>query len=215
MNQQQRMDLLKKHAKNFAAVPKDSRPTLEGIYYDKKGRGLVTNTHVALIVEDVHQFQEPGIFHHKTGATIEGNYPDIDRAIPQECALTVELFADARPDAGMKRLKDLAHLHDLACRVSGLAYDGCRTVRYKIKDGAVRLVASDENCLFSASIPAGHTTKAELDIAFDARYMVYALDVLVAFKPATVSLGFTTKLGPFVFNTDVGVTIIMTPIRCA
>jgi len=224
MNQEQRKDILKKYAKEFAVCPKSNNTLLEGIYYDSKGRGIVTNTHVLLLVDDVASpGTSPVVLHHATGNILEGTYPNVDRIVPEKYSLSIDLFPEVWREIEPKQLKALEKLHKVAEGVATLL-DGVpaimagvefytKVASYEVGGCELMLKVSDSTITFSAILPAVKVREVEFQIGFNPTYVVSALKLIAAFKPKKVTLNFNTALAPMVFTTDVGVTVLVTPIR--
>lgn len=72
-----KFEILQKHAKDFAAKKGSSRPVLEGVYFAPDGSAWVTDSHHALFIQGVHNYENPFISSVHNGAKIEGFYPDL------------------------------------------------------------------------------------------------------------------------------------------
>jgi len=214
VNQIMRLAILQKHAKNFVASPQVLRPMFEGIHFDEKGRGIVTDTHQLVIVDDVHQYPEPITIHHKTGEVIEGPFPDADKVIPQKFKTEITIFEDLIPSAAKNCLKQLITYHKIAEMVSS----DSEQVKYVLDKERLWLRAKSgvtEGSTFSVPLPLLTLEQAinTFEILFNPRFMINVLSLLIEFQPSSLKLGFNGPLSAITILTNVGVTAIVSPIR--
>lgn len=188
------MIALFKHAKNFVSNNL-ARPQFQGICFDGE-RAMVTNTHVVVIVNNMPFAKQ--IVHHKTGEKIEGNFPNVDKIIPQETEFNTE-FTDI--DQFIKALKVVILLapkgdHGPLCSLEG---------NY--------LSSKSENMIFTANLTGTILDKPNHQTFFNGKYLY---DILMFFKDcqvSTVTIGFNGPLAPFKLTTDKDVLAVITPIR--
>jgi len=188
------MIALFKHAKNFVCKTQD-RPLFNGIYFDGK-RAIVTNTNLAVIVNDM-PFKKQ-IIHFKTGAVIQGNFPDVDKVMPKSTEFNTE-FTDI--DQFIKSLKigrslDPKNGYGSICTLEGTNFS-----------------AHCEEMNFTSSLTGIVLDKINPKIAFSGKYMY---DILIFFKDCgvkVVTIGFNTPTSVFKLTTDKGVIALLTPIR--
>lgn len=70
-----------KHAQKVTKTAPASRTILKGVYHAPDGSLAVTDSHRLYVAKNSHSIGEQ-IIEPKTGATIEGNYPDTSRLLP-------------------------------------------------------------------------------------------------------------------------------------
>ena len=114
---------------------------------------------------------------------IEGNYPNYNQVIPSECTTTVSLHT--------------ADLLREAKTASVLAKDAANPVRMRIGDGTLTLVAQTAE-VGDDEAPLTATVKGDdVQIAFNARYV---LDALAVLDSEDVQLSFNGSLSPGVIR---------------
>lgn len=187
------MIALFKHAKNFV-FKNGSRPIFEGIHFDGK-RAIVTNTHLAVIVNNV-PFEKRTI-HWKTGEEITGDYPNIDKVVPAKTKYTTE-FTD---------------INEFIC--------GLKTAMLIKKDDYGNIVSlygtllecESKNAKIAIELSGTVIKGPNPRIYFSAKYL---LDILNFFKDAGVehfTFGFNEPLGVFKITPDKDMLAVLTPIR--
>lgn len=182
-----------KHAKNFVSKSEE-RPLFNGIYFDGQ-RAVISNTSLMVVVNDL-PFKKQ-IIHWKTGEEIKGNYPDIDKVIPQETEFNSE-FEDI--DGFIKALKVAMYLSDKSdygpiCSLEGLF-----------------LGAKSKNMIFTANLTGAIMDKPNPEVFFNGKYLY---DILNFFKDAGVSkvtIGINGPLAPMKLTTDKNILAVLTPV---
>lgn len=71
-----------KHAQKVAKTAPASRAILKGVYHAPDGSIAVTDSHRLYFAKNAHINAEPQTIEPKTGAVIDGKYPDVSRLIP-------------------------------------------------------------------------------------------------------------------------------------
>lgn len=80
----------------FKAVTKDtaSRPVLQCICFSKDGYTVATNSKVLLKIAETHEKTDHDFLYNlQTGLPAAGNYPDIDRLIPEDSGIHANIAA--------------------------------------------------------------------------------------------------------------------------
>jgi len=202
MNQIQRLNVLKKHAKNFVAGPKSGRPLFTGIHYAKNGVAAVTNTHYVLRAEDVHSYVEPITLHHKTDDVIEGAFPNLEAVWPTKHIAEICIPTEAA-------LNDWANYHAVAEMVTK---DSGGIVRMKFTGAETVVTCSNEVAQYTGKLP-GVINREPFKVSYSPVYMKNMLNAILDFKPDVVTLKISGGLSPLVLTTNVGVSTLMLPIR--
>ena len=114
---------------------------------------------------------------------IEGNYPNYAQVIPQEATTTVSLETDS--------------LLKSAKTASVLARDAANPVRLHVADSTLTLMAQTAEVGDSEAPLTASVTGDDLQIAFNAKYM---LDALAVLDSDTVQLSFNGSLQPGVIR---------------
>lgn len=186
-----------KHAKNFISAA--DKPIFQGINFDGK-RAVVTNGAVLVIANNYPS--EKKTVHYKTGAMIDGIYPDVTRCVPENCETTFDI----------KDLKEWIRVLKIAIAVSTDSYPS-NTCRLDINAGFVVLVSTGLNSKFETDL-ATTLAKGNLkSISFSAKYLH---DILAFFKDSdvnVVTMGFNTALSPIRLITDKDVLAVLSPVR--
>jgi len=183
-----------KHAKNFVSHSA-AKPIFNGIYFDGE-KAMVTNTHLAIIVNDM-PFKKQ-IIHYKTGAVIEGKFPDVIKAIPKKTEFNID-FTDI--DQFIKALKVAISLD-----IKGDFGPKCSL------EGTF-LSAKSSDMIFTAKLTGTILDNPNHETFFNGKYMY---DILMFFKDCgvrKVTIGFNGPLEAFKLTTDKGVLALLTPIR--
>jgi len=202
MDQIQRLNVLKKHAKNFVASPKESRPVYTGIHYAKDGVAVVTDTRYLLRVENAHSYQEPITRHHKTDEVIEGSYPNTDAIWPKAFRADINidlLFFDS-----------WLNYHSAAEMVTKDNY--LKKSWLATKGNSILATCSNPDAEFKGKLP-GVFTGEEFKVCYNPVYMKNIINAVRGFKPTVITLKVPGTLDPLVINTDVGVSALLLQIR--
>lgn len=202
MNQFQRLNTLKKHAKNFVSGPKEGRPIYTGIHYAKNGIAVVTNTHYLLQVENVHSHREPVILHHKTDDVIEGNYFNSEKIWPEKFQAEVSIGTATL-------LSSWAGYHTVAEMV--VKDNNTYMVSLVIGDGCVVVTSKNTVAEYTGNLP-GIVQGAECRTCYNPVYMKNILNAIRDFKPEVVVLKLSGARSPIVVTTDVGVSALLLPV---
>ncbi len=216
---EKRLEIVKKLAPKFTADEKD-KTKLDycfGIHYRKDGTAIVTEGHIILLVTSTHMPQKDSYtLHYKTGLKIaEGFYPDVDKVLPQtDVAVFFDLFVKGS-------LTSLVNAHKAAEAVSEVAFgdgygDTIRPASYIIENGRAILQVKNpakNETVFATTLYG--TTQDNHRFHFNSRLMVTALQAFAAFKPIYITMNFKSNStsSPVVITSDVGVTVVVTPVR--
>lgn len=86
--------LIAKYGKKFAATEKEAAPVLKGVHYAANGSIFVTNRLYGLRIKHAHGFPQAITIDAKTGAAIEGEYPqNFEKVFPTNHKDTIHLKA--------------------------------------------------------------------------------------------------------------------------
>lgn len=185
---------LLKHAKNFVNKDED-RPLFNGIYLDGN-RAIISNTHLLVIVNGIHAQKQ--IIHYKTCREIEGNYPDVDKIIPQKTAINFDIDNIHEWVKALKISLAVTNKSD---------YNICRL---RSEKGNLFLETTTVETTAKTSL---YTKVDDVNIAFNAKYLH---DILMFFRDMeveTVHFGMNDRLKPIKLTTDKNVYAMLSPVR--
>lgn len=208
ISQAKKLELITKHAKNYTTKQNGSSPILEGVHYSADGSVVATNRHTLLRIGGAHNFTEEFTSHTKTGANIDGNYPDTSRLIPESCPTEITLSSE--------NIAELIARVKAALTISKLAGDRTNLARLTLVGANLTLSvnsASDPYVEFKAGI-AAEIAGPDADIAFNAQYLLDALNVLKDAGSIIASIGISGPHNPIVVrDADNAIDIIALPYR--
>lgn len=198
-------EILSKYSKLFAVDPKTKTPILEGVHYAADGSAVVTNRHIMLRLKGAHSFQQAITLHHKTGAPIEGAYPDLSRAIPQYKA-RLSLRFGAELDKTIKHTKAAlatAEIWSKAQPLNDLVVEN--SVAYLIfRDEGINVKA-----FFGNTFDLGGSTRT-----LNVRYLLTALQVFDHAK-SNVTVHWDRPCDPILLSNGEDIDIVVMPYRIA
>lgn len=98
-----------KHAEKVTKSATASRPILKGVCHDVDGSVVATDSHRLYKLENGFKTDEKTVIEPKTGATIDGNYPDVSRLLPGDEYAKATLTIDV--DKTLAAVKSLFAAH--------------------------------------------------------------------------------------------------------
>lgn len=185
----------KKIAKDFSV--KKERPVLEGIYHFINGDLAATNSHVLYLGKAIHEKElleneviTPG------GKTLDLEYPEIERLIPDTANFTVTIAVDEF----IKRI-DIIH-------VAGRVSKQDTTMTY---EGETITSFTDE---VRAAYEMDVNIPEEYKFASNAQYWLDALRMFKDFGYSEVQLNIVGSLRPLtLISPDEKITALIMPVR--
>ena len=78
-----------KHAELVTRKASDARPILKGVYHAEDGSAVVTDSHRLYLARNVQERKDNSVINPKTGETIDGTYPNIERVLPTDDPIAV------------------------------------------------------------------------------------------------------------------------------
>jgi DNA polymerase III sliding clamp (beta) subunit (PCNA family) len=196
------MQALFKHAKNFVdAKGTMHRPVFQGIYFDGTS-AYATDSYVAIKVEH-YPATQTGIFHYKTNQLIEGEYPDVNKAIPAafktELRLTQNLVHEWE-----KRLKPAVLVADKTYHMAEFRGDDSRNIM---------MAVSYDNTRYETILPVYGDVSSFGTVRLNCQQIA---NIFAFFKDCGVSiitLGLNSEHSPVIFKGDTGVIAVLCPIN--
>ena len=85
-----------KHAQKVSKTASASRPILKGVYHAPDGSLAVTDSHRLYFAKNAHSNAEPQTIEPKTGAVIDGVYPEVSRLIPESSSAKYTVRLDVK-----------------------------------------------------------------------------------------------------------------------
>lgn len=203
-------ELIVKHAKKFASKD-NTRPVLCGVHYDKDGSAVMTDRYRLLRIKDAHNYGRTFTSDVKTGAEIDGTYPDTSKIFPTEFKTEITLIETGK----LTNVKDAIARVKLAVDTAKLSGDKSHVARLEYVGSSVTLSVTSDNPIvsFSAGISASISGPDE-SIAFNAEYMLDALNVFKDARSQRVIIGLNGSMSPIVLRDEEnGIDAIVLPIR--
>lgn len=213
ITQAKKLELITKHAKNFT-TKSEATPVLQGVHYAADGSVVCTDRHVLLRIGGAHNFTEAFTSHAKTGAVIDGVFPDTSRIIPQELPTQITLI---RKHVGRDDIKDAIARTKVALEAAKLSGEKTYVARLTLVGETVRLSANNDALpyRFSAGITAD-IFGPDAEVSFNAEYMLNALNVFKDAGSSRVIIGITGAMSPIVLRDEENeIDAIVLPYRVA
>lgn len=212
ITQAKKLELITKHAKNFT-TKSEATPVLQGVHYAADGSVVCTDRRVLLRIGGAHNFTEPFTSHAKTGAVIDGIFPDTSRIIPHELPTQITLVETPH----VSGIKDAIARVKVALEAAKLAGDKTYVARLDSAANGVKLTVNnaEANVSYSAMITADQFG-AYADITFNAEYLLNALNVFKDAGSKRVVIGITGAVSPIVLRDEENeIDAIVLPYRVA
>ena len=212
ISQAKKLELITKHAKKYTSKS-EATPVLQGIHYAADGSVIATDRHTLIRIQGAHNFPDTFTSHAKTGATIDGKYPDTSRIIPTEFPTQITLIE------GLKRadIKDAIARVKIALEVAKLSGDKTNLAELRYTGHSVEVCAS--NSAPAVSFVVG--ISADIDgpavtISFNAEFLLNALNVFKDAGSQRVTIGIINATNPMVLRDEEnGIEIVILPYRRA
>ncbi|NGM81241.1 hypothetical protein G5B47_02310 [Paenibacillus sp. 7124] len=211
ISQAKKLELITKHAKKFTVKPGGGTPVLEGVHYNADGSVVATDRHTLLRIGGAHNFAEAFTSHAKTGAPVDGQYPDTSRIIPMELPTQITLSETVK----RADLKDAIARTKVALEATKLSGDKLYKARLTIVGDSVRLSANNDDLpyRFSAGVNAD-TFGQDAEVSFNAEYLLNALNVFKDAGSQRVTIGITGAMSPIVLRDEENeIDIVVLPYR--
>lgn len=192
------------------AKPKSADTVLKGVYYAADGSVVVTDRHRLLRIADAHNFAEPFVADAKTGVTIDGNFPDTSRIIPNEDGSTQIIVKGSQ-------IKPLAARIKLAVDAVKLAGESTKIVTLKVSDECFELLAQyREIGVDLRLLNEGQTFGESLLVSCNVEYLLDAVNVFVDAGSPELAVNFYGKTRPIVLKDGAnGIEAVVLPYRTA
>lgn len=192
-----------KHAEKVTKKVNASRPILKGVIHAEDGSLAVTDSHRLYYAIDAHQRQNSAIIDPKTGAEIDGAYPDVKRLLPYPADARYTLNIEDVP----KALKIVKALESLGKSVDS---DGTITIK-AAESGVVSFGIEAEGT--SGTVEIGKVDGGTYEtVAVSAQYLSEALALFKDIGVTSVQLNSYGKVRPLTLTID-GLTALIMPVR--
>ncbi|RCX22906.1 DNA polymerase III beta subunit-like protein [Fontibacillus phaseoli] len=213
ITQAKKLELITKHAKNFT-TKSEATPVLQGVHYAADGSVVCTDRVTLLRIGGAHNFTEAFTSHAKTGAVIDGVFPDTSRIVPQELPTQITLV----DTAFFSGIKDAIARVKVALETAKLSADKSHITRLDVAQGSgVKLTVnlSEDNASFAAMLTAD-TFGKDAAVAFNAQLFLNALNVFKDAGSQRVIVGITGEATPIVLRDEENeIDAIVLPYRVA
>lgn len=199
--------ILNNHIKKFVGLG-GLTPVLAGIFYAADGCVYATNRHYAIRVRDAHKLSSPVILHAKTGAPIEGQYPDVEKVF-NDVQYAGE-FSYTEP----KEFNQALFAAECALAVALKIDKRVPLIRLAYLDGRIHLFAKDEENTVSFRGFFGTYDKEDFPlITLNANYLANAMTVFSEIPFEVVKVRFSSPHNPILITDEANVDVIILPVR--
>lgn len=202
------------HPVKYAAVIKmskkfvgknDIRPILKMVNHQKGGTIIATNSHMALFVENAHNYEDDLLIDPNTLEVLLASYPELLDKVPKEETKTSASFLINKEQLqtwlqvhkSMNQLsKDIGNVH--------LKFIFGDVIELKMSRGDI-----------SFKIPyKDYGNKGGLkSVGYDIENFKNALETMKVFGSDEVKIEFYGEMGPFTLKNGIDTTILISPIR--
>lgn len=195
-----------KHAEKVTKSASKSRPILTGVHHAANGDVVVTDSHRLYYLTGGYTQGEPFTSVIKTGEHLDGNYPDVNRLIPEDGSAIVMLEIDVA--------KSLVAIKALQAAEKAINYNGKHlTLQIAVGTDSYVIKAGDDGSEFT-----GRYTLAPYDgdglpnIHVQAQFLTDALTLFKDAGETTVTLRLYGNMRPLTFKSK-DVTALLLPVR--
>lgn len=195
-----------KHAEKVAKLAPNARPILKGIHHAPNGDVYATDTHRLYYLSGGYPEGLDFTLDTKTGAHIEGNYPEVSRLFPYEDDAVVTLNIDVKKaHESVKMLANAEKKINDGGKFSLLTFS-VGTDCYEIKNGSTD---GEFNGAYKLSEYEGDGLP---DIYINAQYLTEALALLADSGEPTATIRLYSPMRPLTIkNSDT--TALILPVR--
>lgn len=189
-----------KHAKKVVS-PDSTRPVLQGVYHGKDGTLAATDSYHLLFVENCNVLEGEVIIDPKKGTFIEGNFPNVERLIPEEYKYEV-----------WEKTKPLLEFHKAVVNITKSYIEKQDPyVELDLSSMTFSFECEDKESLsYSTREVSGYDV---FRILYNAQFVVNALNLFKDIGSEAVRMKFISPVHPFVITNEEGVTFLILPIR--
>ena len=196
-----------KHAEKVTKSASSGRPILKGVCHNVDGSVVVTDTHRLYILENGFKTDTQTVVDPKTGATIDGNYPDTNRLLPYEDDAIVTLEIDVT--------NALAAVKAMFAGHKALnAYNRHIVLEISRDDkGIPYLRVGSDDMPFNADYRISNNVTVDFDaISVQPQYLIDALTLFKDSGEATATLRLYGPVRPFTIKNN-DITALIMPVR--
>lgn len=195
ISQAKKLELIMKHAKNYTTKQNGANPVLEGVHYSADGSVVATNRFTLLRIGGAHNFTEEFTSHTKTGANIDGKYPDTSRLIPESFSTKFSLSSD--------NISELIAKVKAALTITKLTEDRSNLAKLTMVGANLNLSVNNDHPYveFKTGI-AANIAGPDVEISFNAQYILNALNVLKDAGSTSVTIGINEPHSPIVIRDE-------------
>lgn len=182
-----------KHAEKVTkSEATDGREVLKGVKHYSSGNMVVTDSHRLYFVKDLHD--KGDCLLTSSGKTVEGNYPDVSRLLPDD--FKVELTFDV--DELIKAVDIILTAAKISDDISAMDFVGDQ----------LQFIAEEVGASYKLS------QVSDIDFTSNPQYWLDALRLFKAFKYKEVTLNILSPFRPFTFTThDDKLMALILPVR--
>lgn len=183
----------------------NSRPVLTYAQHREGGEIVATDSHRLIRIKDIHGFKEEYLVDPKHFHFAKGNYPDIDRLIPENNVKTIVLSKE--------QIQLWLQLFRSMNQTLRVMKDRLGVVEMQFKENHIEMVLPEHEV--SIKLPHNEYLKPEemTVIHFGAEYMRDALEAHFKMNSEQLTFYFGGPMRPFFMNDDSMVTTLILPVR--
>jgi DNA polymerase III sliding clamp (beta) subunit (PCNA family) len=193
--------------KKFAKMLLEVRHILSGVKHLQNGDAICTDSHRLYLAKGVHDRTDGAVL-TQAGKSVDGNYPDVSRIIPD--------YTNAKQTLNLE-VNELLKVADIIANVGSIAekaiVEGTKKESkhptLEFKEDVIRYVNFQCNINYSF-----YPIRFEELICADAVYVLDAMKLFKAVGCQTVTLHFHGSMRPFTFtNENEDLTALILPVR--
>lgn len=195
-------EMFMKHAEKVTNNAPEVRPILSGVKHLENGDLAVTDSHRLYVAKNIHSREDGAVLTPK-GKTVDGNYPDVSRLIPDSAYAKQSIQFD---------VQELLLVADMIASIGALAEKEAMSDKapgMDFKDGVISYY--NYQCKIKYSVTP---VQFEVPILANAFYLLDAMKLFKAIGCQTVTMNFFGSSRPFTFsNEGEDLLILILPIR--
>lgn len=185
---------------------KNSRPVLMYTQHTEDGDIIATDSHRLIKIKNIHGFKEEYLVDPKHFHFAKGNYPNVERLIPEDGVEVIALSKE-QIKLWLQIFKSINQTLKIMKTRRGI-------VHMNFKENHIEMELPEHDV--SIKLPHDLYRKPEMEvICFQAEYMRDALEAHFKMNSEQLKLYFNSSMRPFVMDDDASVITLILPVRRA
>lgn len=189
-----------KHAQAVSKASSAGRPVLKGVMH-RDGDLIVTDSHRLYHAKDLYEGAEKNI-NPKTGDLIEGNYPDVNRLLPDPHEAKLSVLINI--EEAYKALKVI----EAACKIDKRS----NHVEIEVVQNVLAFSTDKNAAVFCSYDAEAGIAAEEFKMTANVKFVTEALALMKDTGVAAASFNFYGVMRPFTFTSN-NLTALILPVR--